>query len=191
MRDRQNNPVGNTKASLRISSSPPANGTCAGLPLYRHHNDGMGGALVTDTHLAVRVATSRSRVDSKVGIGVIGCYRIEAFAMRAKRHPLAACAQPPDRGEIRDEVRLLADMRLKHGPPASQRVAVRMRSGQIGIIRLSKPPQLQPILKSRMLSSIAAIRSLATGCNAMLKSPLAPLKSRFHSACPREPGNAG
>ena len=59
------------------------------------------------------------------------------------------------------------------------------------MIRLSKPPQLQPMPKSRMPSSIASMRALATGCSTTPNSPDAPVKSRFHSSWPREPGSAG
>ena len=59
------------------------------------------------------------------------------------------------------------------------------------MIRLSNPPQLQPMPNSCMPSSIASMRSFATGCNTMENNPDAPMKSRFHNSWPREPGSAG
>ena len=78
--------------------------------------------------------------------------------------------------------------RRRHGPPADHVVTLRVRSGYVGMTRLSKPPQLHPIEKSSMPFSMASTRSSATGCRITPNSDVAPRKSRFQSSWPRAPG---
>ena len=63
--------------------------------------------------------------------------------------------------------------------------------GLIGMIRLSYPPQDAPIPNSSRLSISAAYAFRFIGFSTTPNRPLAPAKSRFHSAWPGSDGSAG
>ena len=93
---------------------------------------------------------------------------------RPRRGPMSGYARRARPCEVVDQIRRLLEPDVRAAGTARRRptcVAVRTRSGQVGMIRLSKPPQLQPMPNSRMPSSIASTRSLATGCSTTPNSP--------------------